>query len=129
MGHGETNNCYLQRGCSHIIEELFGCTSGGCVSEPWCGRISANKKSGNYYLHLSVFIIINNSLHLYTTFLGSQSTLHRRGNLINHHQCAASTWMVWQQLYCARTPTTQQLTGGEETEWWSQLAYIQYGDD
>jgi len=26
----------------------------------------------------------------------------------------ASTWMMRQQTYCARTPTTHQLTGGEE---------------
>ncbi len=37
------------------------------------------------------------------------------GNLLNHHQCAASTWMMWWQPYCTRTPTTHQLTGGEET--------------
>jgi len=28
----------------------------------------------------------------------------------------ASTWMMRRQPYCARTPTTHQLTGGEETE-------------
>ncbi len=39
------------------------------------------------------------------------------GDLLNHHQCAASTWM---------NATTHQLTGGEETEWWSQSVY---GDD
>ncbi len=26
-----------------------------------------------------------------------------------------STWMMWRQPYCARTPTKHQLTGGEET--------------
>ncbi len=35
----------------------------------------------------------NNSLHLYSHFLGTQSTLHIRGNHLIHHQCAASTWM------------------------------------
>ncbi len=64
----------------------------------------------------------NNLLHLYSAFLGTQSALHGRGNLLYHHQCAASTWMMWRQPYCARTPTTHQLTGGEETEWWSQSA-------
>ncbi len=62
-------------------------------------------------------IIINNNnnlLHLYSTFLGTQSALHRRGNRLNHHQCAASTWMMRRQPYCARTPTTHQLTGGED---------------
>ncbi len=69
----------------------------------------------------------NNLLHLFSAFLGTQSALHRReGILLNHHQCAASTWMMQWQPYCARTPTTHQLTGGEETEWWSQSVY---GDD
>ncbi len=40
--------------------------------------------------------------------------------------CAASTWMMRRQPYCARTPITLQLIGGEETEWWSQSVY---GDD
>ncbi len=35
----------------------------------------------------------NNLLHLYSAFLGTQSALHRRGDLLNHHQCAASTWI------------------------------------
>ncbi len=39
----------------------------------------------------------NNLLHLYSTFLGTQSALHTRGNLLNHHQCAASTWMMRRQ--------------------------------
>ncbi len=42
------------------------------------------------------------------------------GNLFNNHQCAASTWMMRRQPYCTRMPTTHQLIGGEETEWWSQ---------
>jgi len=37
------------------------------------------------------------------------------------------TWMMWRQPYCARTPTTQQLIGGEETEGWSQSVYIYMG--
>ncbi len=37
------------------------------------------------------------------------------GNLLIHHQCAASNWMMQRQPYCTRTPTTHQLTGGEET--------------
>jgi len=36
--------------------------------------------------------------------------------LLNHHQCAASTWLMRRQPYCARMPTTQQLTGEEETD-------------
>ncbi len=54
--------------------------------------------------------IINNWLHLYSTFLDSQSALHSKGgNLLIHHQCAASTWMMRRQPYCARMPTTHQL--------------------
>ncbi len=33
------------------------------------------------------------------------------GNLLNHLQCAASIWMMRQQPYCTRTPTTHQLIG------------------
>ncbi len=67
------------------------------------------------------FMFNNNIfLHLYSAFLGTQSTLHRRGGgLLNLHQCAASTWMMRQQPYCTRTPTTHQLIGGEETDWWT----------
>jgi len=43
-----------------------------------------------FYKHLTN----NNSLHLYSAFLGTQGALHREGNLLNHHQCAASTWMM-----------------------------------
>ncbi len=48
------------------------------------------------------------------------------GDLLVQHQCVASTWMMRRQPLCARTPTTHQLIGGEETEWWSQSVY---GDD
>ncbi len=41
----------------------------------------------------------NNLLHLSSAFLGTQSALHRRGNLLNHHQCAESTWMMRRQPY------------------------------
>jgi len=41
----------------------------------------------------------NNSLHLYSAFLGTQSALHREGNLLNHHQmqCGLNT-PVWRFL-------------------------------
>jgi len=57
-------------------------------------------------------------LYIYTVlFLGPQSTSHMEGgNLLSHHQCAASTWMMRRQPYCARTATTHQLIGGEETK-------------
>ncbi len=45
----------------------------------------------------------NNSLHSYSAFMGTQNAFHRRGNLLVHHQCAASTWMMRRQSYCART--------------------------
>ena len=60
---------------------------------------------------------INLLRRLYSAFIDTQSALAymEGGNLLNHHQCAASTWMMRRQPYCARTPTTHQLTGGEET--------------
>ncbi len=58
---------------------------------------------------------INEFVTLYNDFLGSQITLHLRGDLLIHHQCAASTWMMRRQPYCARMPTTHQLTDAEET--------------
>ncbi len=53
------------------------------------------------------------------------------GNLLNHHQCAASTWMMRRQPYCARTPSTHQLIRRQSDEanrfmgiirrpWWSE---------
>ncbi len=61
----------------------------------------------------------NNLLQLYSAFLETQSTLHSKGegDLLIHHQCAASTWMMRRQPYCARTPTTHQLISGEQTVW------------
>ncbi len=64
----------------------------------------------NTDLRIVMTEIINNWLHLYSTFLDSQSALHSKGgNLLIHHQCAASTWMMRRQPYCARMPTTHQL--------------------
>ncbi len=69
---------------------------------------------------------------LYSAFLGTQSVWHRRGNLLIHQQCAASTWMMWRQPYCARTPHTRLLVErrpSDETNrcmgiirrsWWSE---------
>ncbi len=37
------------------------------------------------------------------------------GNLLIHHQCAASTWMMQRQPYCTRTPTTHTHT---PAYWW-----------
>ncbi len=47
----------------------------------------------------------NNLLHLYSAFLDTQSTLHSKGgNLLIHHQCAASTWMMRRQPYIGAFP-------------------------
>jgi len=49
--------------------------------------------------------------HLYNAFIGTQSTLHmKRGNLLNHHQCAASTWMMLWQSCWTRTHTSLTYT-------------------
>ncbi len=99
---------------------------GGLPSRYWPGStllsFSGQPVLGCRVIWLPVIYL----LHLCNAFLGTQSALHRRGNLLNHQQCAASTRMMRRQPYCARTPTTHQLTGGEETEWWSQSVY---GDD
>ncbi len=63
-----------------------------------CGKKVCQTPNNNYINNN------NNLLHLYSAFLGTQSALHRRGNLLIHHQCAASTWMMRRQPYCARTP-------------------------
>ncbi len=54
-----------------------------------------------YVSSVNKFVVIircddnNNSLHLYSTFLGTQSSLQRGGgDLLIQHQCAASTWMM-----------------------------------
>ncbi len=87
------------------------CTTKITLFFKWTSTLSKNVCT---YFHL-VNNNNNNSFHLYSTFLGTRSALHRRGNLLNHHQCAASTWMMWRQPYCARMPTTHKLIGGEET--------------
>ncbi len=60
-----------------------------------------------------IIIIIH---YIYIALFKALKALYiQEGNLLNHHQCAASTWMMRRQPYCARTTTTHQLTGGEET--------------
>jgi len=67
--------------------------------------------SYSYIRDRNIIIII---CYLYNA---PQSASHmEEGNLLNHHQCAALTWMMLWQPYCTRTPTTHQLIGGEETE-------------
>ncbi len=47
-------------------------------------------------------------------------------NLFNHHQCAASTWIMRQQPYCATTLTTHQL--GVEGQFFSSIFHILYSE-
>ncbi len=59
---------------------------------------------GHYSMHYQKLLI--NLLHiLYIALFWVLKALY---NLLNHHQCAASTWMMRRQPYCARTPTTHQ---------------------
>ncbi len=63
-------------------------------------------------------IYIYNIPYIYIVLFLVLKALYIEGvNLLVHHQCAASTWMMRRQPYCA---TTHRLIGGEETEWWSQ---------
>jgi len=49
-------------------------------------------------------------LHLNSACWYSNHFTYGRGDLLSHHQCAASTWMMRQQPY----NTTHQLIGGED---------------
>ncbi len=86
------------------------------------------KKGGKKEWQIFIIIIIIIICYIYIVLFWVLKALYiEGGNLLNHHQCAASTWMMMRrQPYCTRTPTTHQLIGGEETEWWSQSVY---GDD
>jgi len=68
-------------------------------------RFNNNNKNSNYN---------NNLSNLKRFSLYSKRFTHGRGNLLNQHQCTASTSMMRRQPYCIRTPTTHQLTGGVE---------------
>ncbi len=74
-------------------------------------------------IHQLIEIIIINYTYI-AIFCFFQALYIVRGYLLIHHQCAASTWMMWRQPYCSRTPTAHQLTGGEDTEWCSQSVDI-----
>ncbi len=54
------------------------------IKKPFKLTKKGEKRMADIYNH-------NNLLHLYSAFLGTQTALQRRGNLYNHHQCAAST--------------------------------------
>jgi len=58
----------------------------------------------------------NNLLHLYSAFLGNQSTLAYiwKGECPQPPPMCSNTWIMRRQPYCATMPTTHQLTGGEE---------------
>ncbi len=82
---------------------------------------SLNSKLSNLPYIVIIMITIcnhynNNLLHLYRVFWVLKALYIEAGILLNHHQCAAFTWMMRRQPYCDRTPTTHQLIGGEETE-------------
>ncbi len=90
------------------------------IKEKWwfsqCGRtwLVCRKPSPNPSWTLLVWLNYNNLLHSYGTFSVLKVLyIEGGGDLLNHHQCAASTWMMWRQPYCARTPTTHQLTRGD----------------
>ncbi len=61
-------------------------------------------------------------MHLYSAFVYCCTPKalysHVGGSLLNHHQCAASTWMMRRlpQDNGASALTTHQLTGGEKRE-------------
>ncbi len=60
------------------------------------------------WLKLQLIIII--ICYIYIALFWVLKALYiEGGDLLNHHQCAASTWMMRRQPYCARTPTTHQL--------------------
>ncbi len=126
-----------------IMLKMMPARSGGFLGPmAWCLSLSSShdlqihlrragqwRVSFRWTVYNNYTIIIITMLHLYSAFLGTQSALHRRGGLLNHHQCAASSWMIRRQPYCTRSPPppththTHQLISGE---WWSQSVY---GDD
>ncbi len=85
------------------------------------------KQSSRCILPYIIIIIC----YIYTALFWVLKALYiEGGHLLKHHQCAVNTWMMWRQPYCARTPTTHQLTGGcDEANqcmgiirrlWWSE---------
>lgn len=69
-----------------------------------------------FTLNHAVIKLNFNSLHFYSIFLETQSSLHIEENLLIPHQCAASTWMMLWQPYCARLHTAHLLIDEVETE-------------
>ncbi len=66
----------------------------------------------------SALVIIIIICYIYIALLWVLKALYIVGGKSpQHDQCSASTWIIRQQPYCPRTPTTHQLIGGEETEW------------
>jgi len=63
-----------------------------------------------------IIIIIIIIHYIYITLFSALKALYiERGIFSTTSKCAASTWMMRRQPYCARRLTTHQLTGGEET--------------
>ncbi len=116
-----------------------------CINVAWHGGdqfvalLRCNGSPGCFDSGLQVICIVgsgvshlplnnnNNNLLYIELFWVLKTLLHRKRDLLNHYQCAASTWMMRRQPYWARTPTTHQLIGGEETQ--SDEALSVYGDD
>ncbi len=70
-------------------------------------------------IHLVVVLMTlnnNNLLHLYSAFLGTQSALHRMGGSLQAPPMCSIHLDDATAAILHRTPTTHQLTGGEETE-------------
>ncbi len=79
----------------------------------------------NMNMNIQIHVIIINLLYLYSSFLGTQSALHGRGEsppppVCSIHLDDATAAILRQNAH--HTPAT----GGEETEWWTQSVY---GDD
>ncbi len=67
------------------------------------------------YIYIYNYDIIRIPYIYIALFWALKALYTEGGNLLNHHQSVAFTWMMQCQPFCARTPSTHQLIGGEET--------------
>ncbi len=89
--------------------KIFYLHFSGCVKITWAA--SENRRLPYYIIKIII-------CYIYIALFWVLKALYMKGGgggLLIHHQCAASTWMMRRQPYCARTLTTYQLIGGEET--------------
>ncbi len=83
-----------------------------------------HQKSDAYFHTLA--INNNNLLHFIALFWLLKALYIAGGNLLNHHQGAASFWIMRRQPYCVRTPTTHTQSDeanqcmGMIRPWWSE---------